>query len=71
MAHKYSVILCTLASGGGDVWEDPRGVLEAVAGAGFDGVDLDAEPDRIPAARFDEVREIAASLGLEVPARIT
>ena len=33
MAHKYSVILCTLASGGGDVWEDPRGVLEAVAGA--------------------------------------
>ncbi len=70
MAHKYSVILCTLASGGGDVWEDPRGVLEAVAGAGFDGVDLDAEPDRIPAARFDEVRDIAASLGLEVPALI-
>ena len=43
-------------------------MLGAVAAAGYDGVDLDAEPDRIEHARFEEVREIARSLGLEVPA---
>ena len=47
MTHKYSVILVTLASDGGNVWERPREVLETVAEAGYDGVDLDAEPDRI------------------------
>ncbi len=47
MTHKYSVILCTLAASGGNVWEDPRTVLETIATAGYDGVDLDAEPDRI------------------------
>ena len=70
MGHKYSVILCTLASTGGNVWEKPREVLEAVAEAGYDGVDLDAEPDRIEASRFNEVKEMAFSLGLKVPALI-
>ena len=65
MAHKYSVILVTLASDGGNVWERPREVLETVAGAGYDGVDLDAEPDRIDARLFNEVASMAASLGLE------
>ena len=70
MGHKYSVILCTLASSGGNVWEKPREVLEAVAEAGYDGVDLDAEPDRIEASLFNEVTELAFSLGLKVPALI-
>ena len=48
MSHKYSVVLANLAEDGGDVWKKPREVLEAVAEAGYDGVDLDAEPDRIP-----------------------
>ena len=49
MAHKYSVVLITLSSSpGGDVWKNPKEVLETVAELGYDGVDLDAEPDRIP-----------------------
>ena len=46
MTNKYSVILVTLAGDGGNVWEKPQEVLETVAAAGYDGVDLDAEPDR-------------------------
>ena len=71
---KYSVVLRTLHGFGdflaedANVWEHPHEVLGAVAAAGYDGVDLDAEPDRIEHARFEEVREIARSLGLEVPA---
>ena len=75
MPQKYSVILCTLkagggTSGGGDVWENPREVLETIAEAGYDGVDLDAEPERIEPARFNEVRQLVTSLGLKVPALI-
>ena len=70
MAHKYSVILVTLAGDGGNVWERPREVLETVANAGYDGVDLDAEPDRIDLQQFNEVASMAASLGLKVPALI-
>ena len=70
MAHKYSVILVTLAGDGGNVWERPREVLETVANAGYDGVDLDAEPDRIDLQQFNEVASLAASLGLKVPALI-
>ena len=70
MAHKYSVILVTLAGDGGNVWERPQEVLETVANAGYDGVDLDAEPDRIDPQQFNEVASLAASLGLKVPALI-
>ena len=70
MAHKYSVILVTLAGDGGNVWERPREVLETVANAGYDGVDLDAEPDRIDPQLFNEVATLAASLGLKIPALI-
>ena len=53
MTMKYTVVLCTLCGigdnrvGAADVWENPSGVLETVAAAGYDGVDIDAEPDRI------------------------
>lgn len=70
MQHKYSVILCTLSASGGNVWENPVEVLEAVANAGYNGVDLDAEPDRIDSKKFNEVKELAFSLGLKVPALI-
>ena len=70
MTHKYSVILCTLAASGGNVWEDPRTVLETIATAGYDGVDLDAEPDRIDPKLFAEVADMAISLGLKIPALI-
>ena len=71
---KYSVVLCTLQGFGqhlaadANVWEHPHEVLETVAAAGYDAVDLDAEPDRITHERFEEVRAIAHSLGLQVPA---
>ena len=70
MPNKYSVILCTLATDGVDVWKTPREVLEPIAEAGYDAVDVDAEPDKIPAGKFTEVRELAESLGLKIPALI-
>ena len=70
MTQKHSVILCTLAGSGGNVWAKPREVLETIAEAGYDAVDLDAEPDRIEAARFEEVAGMAESLGLKVSALI-
>ncbi len=66
-AHRYSVILCTLAPDG-DVWKNPREVLEEIAEAGYDAVDMDAEPDRIELRRFNEVKGLAESLGLKIPA---
>ena len=50
------------------VWENPREVLETIAAAGYDGVDLDAEPDRIDPKLFAEVSDMAVSLGLKIPA---
>ena len=66
MAFKYSVILTTLAMVGGDAWENPREILQMVADAGYDGVDVDAEPDRIAPQRMQELVDISESLGLEV-----
>jgi sugar phosphate isomerase/epimerase len=63
---KYSVVLGTLKTAGCDVWEKPREVLQMVADAGYDGVDIDAEPDRTDRRRFDEVVDIAQSVGLQV-----
>jgi len=68
MKMKYSVVLTTLATTGGNVWDKPQEVLETVAGAGFDGVDIDTEPDKIPSKKFQEVCGMAASLGLKIPA---
>ena len=70
MAHKHSVILITLAGAGADVWEKPREVLETIARAGYDAVDVDAEPDRIAPKLFTEVTDMATSLGLKIPALI-
>ena len=71
MAHKYSAVLITLSSSpGGDVWKNPREVLETIAEAGYDGVDVDAEPDRISQKQFEEVIRMATSLGLKIPSLV-
>ena len=70
MANKYSLIVCTLATDDLDILETPREHLEPIAKAGYDGVDVDAEPDKIPVETFNEIRNIADSLGLKIPAFI-
>ena len=65
---KYSVIVDTLATFGLDIWEQPREVLELVKNAGYDGIDLTAEPDRIEIERYRELAEISRSMGLEIAA---
>lgn len=70
MPIKYSVVLGTLRSGdqGCDVWKHPNQVLEAILEAGYDGVDIDAEPDRISNSSYEEMKKLTSSLGLQVPA---
>ena len=53
MGFKYSAITCTLTAHI-DFWKHPREVLETMAELGYDGVDLDAEPDKIPMDKFDD-----------------
>ena len=65
---KYSVIVDTLATFGLDIWDQPREVLELVKNAGYDGIDLTAEPDRIEIQRYREIAEISRSMGLEIAA---
>jgi sugar phosphate isomerase/epimerase len=59
-------VLAALAFAGSNVWEKPHEVLEMVARAGYDAVDIDAEPDRIEARRFEQVVAIAESFGLKI-----
>ena len=65
---KYSVIVDTLSTFGLSVWEKPHEVLELVASAGYDGVDLTAEPDRFDRKRYQEITGLARSMGLEIAA---
>ena len=65
---KYSVIIDTLATFGLNIWDQPREVLELVKDAGYDGIDLTAEPDRIEIERYREIAEISRSMGLEIAA---
>ena len=68
MALKYSIIIDTLATFGLSIWDNPGEVFERVAHAGYDGVDITAEPDRIDLERYREVTDIARAAGLEVAA---
>ena len=47
---------------------NPREVLETIAEAGYDAVDVDAEPDRITQRQFEQVTNMAASFGLNIAA---
>ena len=70
MDLKYSVVLNTLNTGdaGCSVWTHPDEMLRFIADTGYDGVDLDGEPERIERKRFHQVRDLALSMGLRIPA---
>ena len=70
MDLKYSVVLNTLNTGdtGCSVWTHPDDMLRFIADAGYDAVDLDGEPERIQRERYHEVRDLALSMGLKIPA---
>src|SRR3990172_4145374 len=63
MAFKYSIVLETLKMGGSNVLNDMPGILKTIKNFGFDAIDT---PDNPKTAR--EIRKIADSLGLAVPA---
>ena len=67
MALKYSVKASALAVAGFDAVENPREVLEMIAQAGYNGIELKGVPDRINPTLAREIASIAAALGLELP----
>ncbi len=64
MGFKYTVVADTLAFLGYDLNENPREILEAVKAAGYDGVDVAGDRERIQSG---ELRKITDSLELEIP----
>lgn len=64
MKLKYSAISHSLASLGHDVFDTPRAILEGIKAAGYDGVDLPADVERLDPKIM---RPLLADLGLEVP----
>ena len=70
MARKYAFGLGIFPRGGGDDWKQPEVIFEAVADAGYEGVDFDVEPDRIEPEYFYRVAETAKSHGLAIPSLI-
>ncbi len=60
---KYAAISGTLGRLGYDALETPQMVLEAIRAAGYDGVDLPGDPQRIDVAAL---RKLIESSGLEV-----
>ncbi len=70
MERKYAFGLGIFPRGGGDDWKQPEIIFEAVADAGYGGVDFDVEPDRIESEYFYRVAEMAKSYGLEIPSLI-
>lgn len=67
MALKYSAKQSALALAGFNLLEKPRQVLEMVARAGYDGIELKGEPDRIDLELAREIASIATSLDLKLP----
>ena len=67
MDLKYSVKASALAVAGFDAVENPREVLEMIAQAGYNGIELKGQPDRIDPTLAREIASIAAALGLELP----
>ncbi len=60
---KYAAISGTFGRFGYDVLEAPEAALEAIRAAGYDGVDLPGDPQRID---VDALRKLIDSSGLEV-----
>ena len=66
MAFRYSVVLPVLALIENKLPEKPADVLEMVARAGYDGIDVDAEPDKIEARSLARFIGKARALGLRI-----
>ena len=64
MSFRYSLNCDTLPLLGYDLLEDPEGILKAIVDAGYDGVDLPGNPDRVQPS---SLRSSVESLGLDVP----
>lgn len=64
MSFKYAVNCDTLPFLGWDVLEDPQTILKATKDAGYDGVDLPGNPERVNA---ESLRKAVDDLGLTVP----
>ena len=64
MPFKYSVVCDTLRGIGYDVFDNPREVLTAIKTAGYDGVDLGGNLQRLDPK---VIRPIAESLDLDLP----
>ena len=68
MALKYSVKNNGLERIGLNVLEKPRQVLEVLARAGYGGIEVKGEPDRIDSRLAREIAGVADSLGVKVSA---
>lgn len=64
MGFKYALNCDTLAFLGWDVLEDPQTVLKAAKEAGYDGVDLPGNPERV---NVGSLRKVVDELDLTVP----
>ena len=64
MGFKYAAVCDTFGFLGYDVLDDPRGILQIVKDAGYDGADMPGDPSRMDGAAL---RSIADSVGLVVP----
>ena len=68
MALKYSVKNNGLERIGLNVLEEPQQVLEVLVGAGYDGIEIKGEPDRIDSRLAGEIADAATSRGVKVSA---
>jgi len=65
MGFRYVVVADTLPFIGCDLLADPEATLAAIAQAGFDGVDLPGNPERVQST--ENLRRQVAAQGLVVP----
>ena len=64
MGFKYTISSGTVRFLGYDILEDLEGIVRAISDAGYDGVDLPGDLERL---RPREVRAVVQSVGLRVP----
>jgi len=63
MGFKYALNCDTLPFLGWDVLEDPQTILKAAKDAGYDGVDLPGNPERVNAGSLRKVVDRARGFG--------
>ena len=70
MDRKYAFGFGIFPRGDQDTWKQPELIIEAIAEAGYDGIDFDVEPDRIESDYFYRVGEMVNPYGLKIPSLI-